>query len=471
MVDTGDPHHPALSDQALQLLDSLEEYTEDAADETNITLRKQGWDPQTVAAVLTQARLRRDARGKFGDRAERMLFTPTGLEQATRWPVALRHAERFATAGVPRVADLGCGLGADAMALAEAGLEVTAVEADAHTAWIAAHNLAPFPQAEVLHTTAEQWAAAHGLVRQTDPVPRQEQAQAPWGVWLDPARRNRRSRLWNPEEFSPPLSFITAVAANGVPLGVKLGPGIPHEVIPADCEAEWVSIDGELVEVVLWFNALCRRRTLPRHTAGSAPAADSEHSAEPEDTSRLIRRAATVLTSRTTTPREKQPGPNIQQPNTHHSAELTSTEDFGSGPEPAPAGPDGLTGVLYEPDPAVIRAGLVADLAETWGGRLLDEHIAYFSLPHTSAPAGEAPLARGYRILEVMPYSPKRLARWCAEHQITSVEIKKRGVDVVPEQLRSTILPKKRRGREPRHAVFILVRIGPERFAAVVEPV
>lgn len=396
----------------------------------NARLRKQGCSADTVAAVLTQLRLRRDARSKFGDFASAMLFTSEGLQQSTRLPVAVGHAQRFREAGLQHVADLGCGLGADALAMASAGIEVTAVEADEATAAAATVNLMPFPEAQVVHTTAEDFAAEHHLL----PSAGGGSTPAGWGLWLDPARRHasraeKPARIWDPEAFSPPLSFVTALAATGIPLGVKLGPGIPHDLVPDDCEAQWVSIDGELVEVVLWFNALARPR---------------------------VRRSATALVSSAA---DKQ---------SVTAVELTSSAEFGQGPAPAPAGRQGLRGVLCEPDPAVIRAGLVADLAQGLGGRLLDEHIAYFC---TDAPIQGrlGGLARGYRVLEVMNYSPKALKRWCSDQQVTSLEIKKRGVDVVPETLRKQVLPKRTAGPK-RHATLVITRIEDERVAAVVEP-
>src|SRR5690606_36050784 len=105
-------------------------------------LRKAGHSPELVAAVLSQARLRAKAASKFGAFAERMLFTPDGLEQATRLSVAAQHAGRYRTAGLDRVADLGCGIGADALALAAIDVDVVAVERDEVTAAIAAFNLA-----------------------------------------------------------------------------------------------------------------------------------------------------------------------------------------------------------------------------------------------------------------------------------------------------------------------------------------
>ncbi|MEK6310779.1 MAG: SAM-dependent methyltransferase, partial [Curtobacterium sp.] len=107
-------------------------------------LRGEGHDPGLVAAVLTQAKLRQKAGAKFGPFASRMLFTEAGLEQATRLQVAAQHAGRFAAAGLTRVADLGCGIGGDAMAMAALDLDVTAVDRDEVTAAVATHNLAPW---------------------------------------------------------------------------------------------------------------------------------------------------------------------------------------------------------------------------------------------------------------------------------------------------------------------------------------
>ncbi len=432
---------PLLTPETWELLNALPEYDPQSADQLNHQLRRNGWSPEVVAAALTQMRLRRDARAKFGQFADRMLLTQQGLEQATRLPVAARHAQRFRSAGIDHAADLGCGLGADAMALASSGVRVTAVEADETTAAAATMNLLPFPEAQVVHSTAERWAAEHLGVPEpadeaadADPAagPATEQLPEGLGVWMDPARRTERGRLWDPEDFSPPLSMVTALARTGVPLGVKLGPGMPHDLIPLDCEAEWVSVEGDLVELVLWFNALAR------------PGA---------------RRTATVLT-----------GDGDQDSHGLPCLQVTprsSADDFSSGIEYAPAGREGLRGVLWEPDPAVIRAGLVAELAAEAGGWMLDEHIAYFC---TDASADPGPLARGYRITEVMDFSPKRLKQWCAEQQVTSVEIKKRGVDVVPEQLRRQILPKRRSGAPGRHAVLVLTRLGSSRLAVAVEP-
>ncbi|GAB3191474.1 THUMP-like domain-containing protein [Nesterenkonia suensis] len=444
---------PLLTPEGWELLNSLPPYDPDDAARLNTELRRTGHSSEVVAAALTQSRLRRDAAAKFGDFAARMLLTQNGLQQATRLPVAAGHARRFREAGLTHVADLGCGLGGDALALASLGLQVVAVDADEDTAAAATMNLTPFPEAEVRHTTAETFVAELGLMSSlpddqdgadgADRVTTPGSTPAGWGLWLDPARRDATRghsadgasrRVWDPEAFSPPLSFVTALAATGIPLGVKLGPGIPHELIPADCEAEWVSVDGQVVEVVLWFNALAR----------------------PD-----VRRAATVRSTETV-------------------EELTSAAEFGEHPDLETLGPEGLSGLLCEPDGAVIRAGLVADLAERLGGAMLDEHIAYFVLPEDAAPPSTAAV-RCHRVVEVLPFQVKRLRAWAREHGVTSLEIKKRGVDVVPETLRRQILPGKAgRGRSgattgrppgrPLHRTLVITRLGDQRLAAVVEP-
>lgn len=230
-----------LTGEALALLASLEP-SDSTTDAVRLVsrLRKEGHPPARVAAVLTQYRLRRKAAAKFGPFAERMLFTATGLEQASRLAVAAQHAGRFAAAGLQRVADLGCGIGGDAMALAALDLEVTAVERDEVTAAVASYNLAPWPTATVEHGDAEGFD-----VERVD------------ALWLDPARRQGARRLASPDDFSPSLD--TALALGGRrPAGIKLAPGMDRALIPSDVEAQWVSDGGEVVEVVLWSGALAR---------------------------------------------------------------------------------------------------------------------------------------------------------------------------------------------------------------------
>ncbi|BBE23518.1 hypothetical protein MN0502_24010 [Arthrobacter sp. MN05-02] len=392
-----------LTPEGWELLNSLGPYTEADSLRLSEQLRRAGHSPEVVAAALTQSRLRAKASAKFGPFAERMVFTSTGLEQATRLTVAARHAQRFVDAGLVRVADLGCGLGADSMALATLDREVTAVELDETTAAAATMNLLPFPNARVVNADAASVDTADYD-----------------GVWLDPARRTTTtsgtSRLFDPEAFSPPLSFVQRLADGGTPVGVKMGPGMPHEAIPSACEAQWISVDGDVTEVGLWFNALRRGG---------------------------VRRAALVI------------GP-------RGAAELVSGAEFGAGPTAVVGEPGGY---LYEPDGAVIRAELVADLAAQLGGHLLDPMIAYICAPSFT----DTPFARAYRVLQVRPFNVKALRAWVRSEGIGVLDIKKRGTSVTPEDVRKQLLTGSGKGR--KKATLVLTRIGDERVAIVVEPV
>lgn len=228
-------------------------------------LRRAGFSPDASAIILTQARLRRRARTKFGPFAAQMLFTPAGLEQATRLSVAAHHADRMRVAGVERVADLGCGIGGDAMAFAAVDLDVLAVERDPVTAALAAYNLQPFPAADVRVGDAIE-ADLTGV----------------GAVWLDPARRSEGhddTRRVGADAYSPSIAFALETASR-TPTGVKLSPAYDRDAIPSDAEAQWVSSGPDTVELALWFNALRRpgihRSALVLTPAGSAELTASE---------------------------------------------------------------------------------------------------------------------------------------------------------------------------------------------------
>ncbi len=355
-------------------------------------MRAAGHDPGLAAAALTQVRLRERAAAKFGADAALMFFTPDGVEQATRSIVATHRAARFA--GAARVVDLCCGIGADLIALARAGLDVTGVDADPATAAVARANV------EALGLTAQ--------VREADATTFDLTGYD--AAFCDPARRAGGRRVFDPSAYSPPWSFLLDLAGRVPRTGVKVAPGIDHALVPAGAEAEWVSVGGDVVEAALWFGDLS---TAPRR--------------------------ATLLSGA----------------GTRHT--LT-----GSGERRAVAGP--VRGWLYDPDGAVVRAHLVAELADQLGANLVDPSIAYL----TTDDLVETPYARAYPITDVLPFSVKRLKALLRERKVGRLTIKKRGSAVTPEELRRQL---KLTGDED--ATVVLTRVagaptmilcGPERM-------
>lgn len=391
-----------LTPEGLELLDGLGTIETTAQVARAVSrLRAAGHAPDLVSAVVGQARLRSKAEAKFGDFATRMLFTRAGLEQATRLGVAIRHAQRLRTAGISHVADLGCGIGGDALAFAGAGLDVLAVDADEVTAAIAAYNLAQFGSAAtVRHATAQEAAATLPPVAEGG------------AVWMDPARRTSghgETRRVSADDYSPPLDWAFDLASR-LPTGIKLGPGHDRDVLPADAEAQWVSTDGSVVELVLWTGALAREG---------------------------VRRAALVIRG-------------------DRSHELTAEADAPDAPVRE------LGAYLHEPDGAVIRARLIGDVARSLEAGMLDEHIAYL----TSDAAVTSPFVQSFRVRETMAADPKTISAALKANGIGTLEIKKRGVDIDPAAFR-----KKLTLRGDHRATLILARIGDRRRAILADRV
>jgi SAM-dependent methyltransferase len=150
------------------------------------------------------------------------------------------------------MADLGCGLGSDALAAARAGISVYAVEADPLTAAMAAANCAA---ADLAGRVTVQCADATTV--------RVEDYDA---VFADPARRTAgRGRVFDPRAWSPPWDFVAGLPGRVPRTVLKLAPGVGHELLPPGAEGEWVSVDGDLVEAAFWCGPLAgspRRATL-----------------------------------------------------------------------------------------------------------------------------------------------------------------------------------------------------------------
>jgi hypothetical protein len=361
-------------------------------------LRKHGHSADLVANVLSQAKLRRRAQAKFGEFANTMFFTEAGLEQASRLKVAAIHAGRFRSAGINNVADLGCGIGAESLALASLDIKVSAFELDEVTAAMATYNLAKFNNVEV----------AQADVTQIDLAPFA-------GFFIDPARRelngpNRETtkRKFDLEDLAPSWEFVLELSRTRATIA-KLGPGIDHKDIPSEAEAVWISDNGDLVEAGLYFNQVRRSE---------------------------VSRAALLIT-----------------PTGTH--ELTSPHRSRTD---APLGE--LSEYVFEPDNSVIRSHLVGDLAIANELHLFAPEIAYL----TGSNPLVSPWLRSYRVIDNLIFDRKKLKAYLRERQIGVLEIKKRGADITPEQLRRELDPK-----GPNSATLIVTRVGTTHRVLVVE--
>jgi SAM-dependent methyltransferase len=313
------------------------------------------FDPILARAALQTALLRKRARVKFS-RAESMFFEREALEQASSELVAAYRARHF----TGRVADLCCGLGGDAIALAGRG-PVLAVDLDPLRVQLCRLNLLAYDRLEAV-TLLEGDAL-----------------KVPWvdveGVFIDPDRRPEGQRQLSVLACRPTLNEILAHAPAEVLVGIKLAPGVPWHEIHSLGNVEFISWRGELKECVLW-----------RSSAQNA------------------KRQATLL-----------PGEHIL-----------------SADQPAePPGTSSVRRFVYDPDPAVIRAGLVTDLARILDAYMLDERIAYLTSDHSAA----TPFARVWEVEEHFPFHLRRLREFLRERGVGRLQIQRRGSAVDPAEL------------------------------------
>jgi predicted O-methyltransferase YrrM len=323
-------------------------------------LERRGVERELARAALETVLLRAKAEKKFS-RASEMFFTREGLEQATAEALSRHRAARFR--GAERIADLGCGIGGDTLALAESA-PVRAVDRDELRLRMARENVRVYAPAHPV-----RFLAADILRPALSAAASNREA-----VFCDPARREDAHRVFSVRRYSPPLAEIVRLYGMAA-LCVKISPGVRWEEIEREpCEVEFVSYGGELREAVLWYGPL-----------------------------RTDSRRATILPAGVT---------------------LTERESASDAISPPRA-------VLYEPDPSILRAGLVRQLAARLGAARIDPEIAYL----TADAAVPTPWARAFRIEEAMPFGLKRLREWLRARGVGRVTVKKRGSPLEPEDL------------------------------------
>ena len=267
----------------------------------------------------------------------------------------------------PCIADLGCSIGGDTFAMAKIAPTI-GLDVDLLRLSMASTNLDALG------------LSAHAQLIQSDLTFRFPFKSRKIALFFDPARRAGERRFFSVQQYRPPLSIILDWLPHYPSLGVKISPGVNMaELERYEAEVEFISLRGELKEAVLWFGPL-----------------------------KISSRRATVL-----------PGPyQLATNNTDHSS---PTHTRISNPE----------SYIYEPDPAVIRSGLVTTLAKMLNASQMDPDIAYL----TSEALSPTPFARVWMIEDWFPFQLKRLRAYCYQRHIGHVTVKKRGSPHEPDFL------------------------------------
>ncbi len=326
--------------------------------------------PRDLArAALEIAILRGEAQDKFLF-ADKMYFTRPALEQATPYEVSTYRSERYRQ--FDYLVDLACSIGGDTLSFAQIaptiGVDRDPVRLTMARANIRALNLTN----QVLFLKADL----------TSPIPLSP-CLSNLALFFDPARREAGRRVFSIQDYIPPLSIVQAWLLRFPALGVKISPGVSlEELNEYDAEVEFISLRGELKEATLWFGPLKR-----------------------------VGRRATIL-----------PGPHT----------------FTSGGSPLVQQPSQQRipihepkAYIYEPDPAIIRAGLVQHLGAQLDAAQLDPNIAYLTVDKLTT----TPFARVWAVEDWLPFQLKRLRAYLRERRVGHVVVKKRGSPIQPEEL------------------------------------
>ena len=374
--------------------------------------------PRELArTALETAILRREAAVKF-PQADQMYFTRPALEQATAHPVSAYRARRYAAFDL--LLDLGCSIGADTLALAVMA-PTLGVDLDPLRLAMASANLnAVLPDRPVSFVQANL----------THPLPLRLSPRL--GVFFDPARRSEsrsegrsegRSesrRIHSVHRYHPPLEVIRLWLTHTPAVGVKVSPAVAlQELAGYDAEIEFISLGGDLKEALLWFG--------PLKTAA---------------------RRATLL-----------PGP--------HTLISSQDEQARSLTDAGPHLPlSEPLAFLYEPDPAVLRAGLVRSLGARLDAAQLDPDIAYL----TADRLVETPFARAYAVEDWLPFNLKRLRFALRLRGVERAVVKKRGSPIQPEALLHDLHLKPGGGPSTAERIVFLTHLRGKPIAVICYP-
>ena len=283
-----------------------------------------------------------------------MYFTREALEVASGERVSKYRTARYRP--YTMVGDFGCGIGADTIGLSAERLRVSAVERDDLRLQMAEANL--------LANDCLSFVNFHSADLLVDPLP-----DVP-AAFADPGRRTGGKRFLSLADYLPPPGELLRRLPAGFPIAFKLAPGVNRaEVESFDGEVEFISVNGELKECVLWLGPL-----------------------------QTERRRATL----------------IQDQGTY-----SLTHPSGQGWSE----PRAISAFLYDPDPAVTRAELVSSLSDQYGWERVDAVVQLLTADFYTP----TPFATAYRVDTVLPFDVRTVQSELKKRCIGRVTVVNRG--------------------------------------------
>lgn len=371
-----------------------------------------------------------------------------GFMQASAEMVARWRAERIAAQRRgATIYDATCGIGADTCALALAGMRVVYGDLSQENLQFARANL----DANDVGALGVRTDATSGSVRSEL-------------ILIDPDRRSGGERSMDPQSWSPDLASALRVASQHEGACLKLAPALSAELLQAYEDAnlpealprqrEWLSHRGELAELCLWTGSLagcevlagCEDLAGGEDLAGCDSPADGDNKTGIDDLARGEEIAVGDTMKRHATRLDE--------------GGVQSIAGFPMRVAPLDLERARAARWIGDPDPALLRSGLLGNLAKEFGLAPLAGPIAYLGGDHEP----RTPFLRVWKVLASTSLDPKKVRAMLNERDIGPIHVRKRGHGDSPQ-----VLEKRLRGRGSRRGELLIARLEKGHWAYLVE--
>lgn len=200
-------------------------------------------------------------------------------------------------------------------------------------------------------------------------------------AYLDPARRMGGGDHWDEDSLSPGWDVMESLVSRYRNMAIKLGPGSAPPAFLEEHEWEYLGLNDECLELTVWTGALGRPGLVKATELPAGASVEAWRSDIPDTFGRV--------------------------------------EAAGSW--------------IFEPVKAVVRAHLFGVVAARHNLWQIDPRIAYLS----GNQAVASPFLKAYRVLRELPFDPKAIKEFLRKEEVGRLEVKKRGVNLVPEEFRA----------------------------------
>lgn len=231
-------------------------------------------------------------------------------------------------------------------------------------------------------------------------------------VHIDPDRRASGSRVRRLEQYQPDLDFMQELTKSSRGGAIKVSAAANFGGKFPDCEIELVSLNGECKEATVWFGEL----------ASDAP---------------------------------------------WRATSLPSGESIAGDPLDAVADVVEPGTYLLDPDPAIVRSGLLDVFCEQFGLSRLDDAEEYLTAEHVPTTA----LSTAFKVVALTTNNDKQIRKMLTHHNIGSLEVKTRHVKVDANTLQRKYAGRNRTGQGDQPGVLFIARLQGKTHAVLCERV